>query len=79
MSDRGTKPAIVRRGQQRHWHQEPLTAYERMLDRAGLDCCVYACWLPIRAVVAKDGRTHRYCECHAREFCREDEIKWLEG
>lgn len=55
-------------------HEDPATEYERMLDRKGLDCSRYACWKPMRAIVA--GR--RYCEDHARELDDPD-TEWLES
>lgn len=31
--------------------QEPANAYERALDRAGLDCSWFACWKPAEVMI----------------------------
>lgn len=60
-------------------HEEPRTAYERMLDRNDMDCSIYGCWQPMRAFVREGDRRFRYCEVHAREIGTLETTEWLES
>lgn len=43
--------------------EDPETDYERALARAGLECCVYACWKPVGWI-----QPHRAASYGGRDF-----------
>lgn len=61
---------------EREAHEDPATEYERMLERAGLDCSQWGCWRPIAAFVQVPPKGEiGFCAEHAR--LKGGELRWL--